>query len=199
MALLSLGLTRYYSMQHEKVVGNQYQSESIVANSGYFSTDNQKDIRSGGSNIIFALIYSISLVVCTFFSIPRLDVVFTSWNLLNPFHTIELVIAILLCFILPGYALTAIVTKNYRMQPLLKILLGYFISMLITGLTVYFSSILFDSNIYQNKSILLLVYLAILIVFVVHYRIYRFFQADLNARSLYHHTFSALGRKLQST
>ena len=199
MALLSLGLTRYYSMRHEKVVGNLYQSEAIVANSAYFSTDNQKDIQEGVSNIIFAFMYSVSLVVCSFFSIPRLDVVFTSWNLLNPFHTIGLVVAILLCFILPGYAVTAIVTKNYRMQPFLKILLGYFISMLITGLTVYFSSILFNSNIYQNKSILLLVYLAILIVYVVHYRIYRFFPADLNARSLYHHTFSALGKKLQLT
>lgn len=196
MGLLSLGLIRYYSM-HEKFVDNQYQSDDFVANSEYFSTDNQIDVQKGLSKTVFAIFYSALLVVCIFFSTPSIDVVYTNWNLLDPFNTIKLVTALLLCFILPGYAVIAILTKNYRMQPLLKILLGYLISILITGLTVYFSSILFDSNIYQDKFALLMVHLAILIVYVVHYRIYRFISTDRSLSSLYHYVISALGRKLR--
>ena len=200
IALLSLGLTRYYSVSNEKVIDNQYQSKDFVANSEYSSTSDQNNIQKGISNIAFVFIYSVLLIICAFFSIPRLDVVYTSWNLLSLSYIPELIAGILLCFILPGYALLTIVIKNYRMKPLLRILLGYLISMLITGLTVYFSAILFESNIYQDKFILLLVYLAIIIAYVVRYRTYGvILSPDFNVKNLRHSIISVLGNKLWTT
>ena len=191
MALLSLGLTRYYSALHEKVIDNRHHSRNFVSNSQYSSTDDQKNIQEWVSKVLFLFFYSGLLVVCAFLSTPRLDVVYTSWNLFNPSHILELLAGILLCFILPGYAVLTIVIKNYRMKPLLSLLLAYFISMLITGLTVYFSAILFDSNIYQDKSILLLVYLAIIIAYIVRYRLYGINLPHFDLQKVRHSIISA--------
>ena len=193
MASLSFGLTRYYTTQYEKNIGAQSETDDLGGISGNPSVENEKNIHGSISNITFVIVYSILLVVCSF-SIPTLDVVYTSWNLLDITNIIELAAGIMLCFFMPGYAVISLVIKNYRTNPLLKILLGYLCSMLITGLTVYFLAIYFDSNIDQLKFLLISVYLAILVAFVVYYRIYRIiFSSDSNIHRLCHQVVSNIG------
>ena len=193
MASLSFGLTRYYCTQYDKNIGAQSETDDLGGISGNPSVENEKNIHGRISNITFVLVYSILLVVCSF-SIPTLDVVYTSWNLLDITNIIELAAGIMLCFFMPGYAVIMLVIKNYRANPLLKILLGYLCSMLITGLTVYFLAIYFDTNINQIKFLLISVYLAILVAFVVYYRIYRIiFSTDSNIHRLFHQGVSNLG------
>ena len=82
---------------------------------------------------------------------------------------------------------------------MLKILLAYLSSMLITGLTTYISAIYLDNNISEIKIPLIVANLAILIVFVVYYRIYRItFSKDTNIYNQFHHFISNIGNKIQT-
>jgi hypothetical protein len=198
MASLSFGLTRYYCTQYDKNIGAQSETNDFGGSSGDSSVENEKNIHGRTSNITFVLVYSILLVVCSF-SIPRLDVVYTSWNLLDITNIIELASGIMLCFFMPGYAMITLLIYSYRANPLVKILLGYLCSMLITGLTVYFLAIYFDTNINQIKFLLISVYLAILVAFVVYYRIYRIiFSTDSNIHRLFHQFVAYIGNIFQT-
>ncbi len=198
MAILCFGLTRYYSLQREDTRVYHY-SDNFDTSLKDSSSDSQRNIQNWISKTTFSFIYSVLLIACAFFSIPRLDVVFTSWNYGNLSDLLAASVGILLCFIFPGYAAISVVTKNYRMNGLLKILLGYLISMLITGLTVYFSSILFDSNIYEDKFILLAIYLVILIVYAAYHKIHKItFTTDFNLRSIPRHMITVIGTNLLS-
>ena len=77
---------------------------------------------------------------------------------------------IILSFFLPGYAVLLILIKGYRVNPVLKVLVAYLFSMLITGLTIYLSEIFFDNDISGNKTLLIGVYAVILGLFVISYR-----------------------------
>jgi hypothetical protein len=150
MALLSFGLTRYYSMQYDKNIESH--SEIDYVGDGFSSTslEDERNIQNQISKITFVLVYLISLIICAFFSMPRLEVVYTNWNLLDITNIIELVAGIMLCLFMPGYAVVVLVIKKYRMNHLLKIMLGCLCSMLITALTIYISAIYFDTNIFEN-------------------------------------------------
>lgn len=198
MASLSFGLTRYYQLQYNKNIGRQPETVDPGCSSVDSSDDDEKNMHAKISNMPFVLAYATLLVICTF-SIPRLDVVYTNWTLLDIINVIELAAGIMLCFFMPGYAVIMLIIRNYRANPLLKILLGYLCSMLITGLTVYFSAISFDSNTYQIKFLLISVHLAVLVTFVVYYRIYRIvFFIDSSIHKLYNQSVTYIGNIVQT-
>ena len=74
---------------------------------------------------------------------------------------------------MPGYAIIHLLVNKQIIHPLLRALLAYLCSILVTGLTTYISAIFLESDIFQNKIILIAVNLFILMVFATHYRIYR--------------------------
>ncbi|HSA72767.1 MAG TPA: hypothetical protein VLD84_02330, partial [Nitrososphaeraceae archaeon] len=107
MALLCFGLTRYYTIQLEKNISVPSEAESLEASSHHHSTGNEKNVKDKFSKIIFASIYLILIAACAF-SIPRVDVVYVSWNLLDMVNIFQLVAAIMLCFLMPGYAIVTL-------------------------------------------------------------------------------------------
>ncbi len=197
MAVLSFGLTRYYSAQFnisgsESV--NDFKPNSMSASKNGLKNDQQQFF-----NIIFILIYLTFLVICTTVSIPRLDTVYTSWNSLDIVNTIGLGVGIMLGFFLPGYAVISLVLRNNRASPFLKVLLGYLCSMLITSLTTYIVAIYSENDINQNKFILISVYFAILILYVTCCRIYRLnFSRGADISSEFRQFISIQGNKLST-
>jgi len=191
MSILSFGLTRYYSMSYKE---SQFEKDDLEGSSHSTSTSDEND-KEHISNITFAFVYLILLLICAFFSKPNLDLVYTNWKLIDITNIIELGAGILLSLFMPGYAVVLTIKKN-RMNPLLKVLLGYLFSVLITALTIYISAIYFDTNIFESKFLLIAVYLAILIIFSIRYSIYRIFlSTDTNIWKIANHIISNIGNK----
>ena len=95
---------------------------------------------------------------------------------------------------MPGYAVTLLLTKRCKTNPILKILLAYLFSMLITGLTIYLSEIFFDNDISENKNLLLGVNALLLIAVVIYYRVHRII---LPSGSDKHQIISIISNKLK--
>ena len=125
------------------------------------------------SNKVFVFVFIISLLICIFLSKPDVDDIYTSWYNVGIAGIITLAAGIILSFFLPGYALMLLLTKKYTVSPLLKILLAYLFSMLITGLTTYLSEIFFNNGTYENRTFLLGVYSILLVSFIFRYGIHR--------------------------
>jgi len=182
MSLVSFGLTRYYTISYKDNVfastaDEIYDSRKSSINS--ILNRDQNNIKRQLSNIIFVFLYLIFILICIFFSKPNLDIIYTSWNFISISDIIVLGTGILLSFFVPGYALVLILTKKHRINPVLKVLLAYLSSMLITGLTVYISAIYLQPDTSENKILLISIYLVILAVFVARYRVYKIiFSAD---------------------
>lgn len=176
MSLVSFGLTRYYTTSYKDTVFASTENEIYDSRkSSKNSTLNrdQINIERHVSNIIFVFLYLIFILICTFFSKPNLDIIYTSWNYIGISDVIVLGIGILLSFFIPGYALVLILTKKQRINPVLKVLLAYISSMLITALTIYISAIYLHADASENKLLLITVNVAILIAFVTYYRTYK--------------------------
>ena len=117
---------------------------------------------------MFLVLYlsSIVILVIPFPSVPNLEI-FAPWKTLVPSDIIKLGASILMIFFLPGYALVvSVFDLNNRLEPLLKFLLGYLLSMFIAGTTFYSASIL-GFSITEAGLILILIYSAIVIIFIL--------------------------------
>jgi len=199
MALLSFGLTRYYSTQYDKKIDSQSRTYDWEGSSPNSSAENERNTQRQISNFIFVLVYLALLLLCATLSIPKLDTIYTSWNLLDITDTIGLGVGIMLAFFLPGYTVILLVLRKNRTSPLLKVLLGYLCSVLITSLTTYISAIYSENDINQNKLLLISVYIAILVVFVVYNRVYRInFSKGTNIFSEFYQFISEKSNKLQT-
>ena len=122
------------------------------------------------SNIIFVFLFLACIVICLVFSKSDLEHIYTDWYNVGIIDLVTLGAGIILSFFLPGYAVLLILIKGYRVNPVLKVLVAYLFSMLITGLTIYLSEIFFDNDISGNKTLLIGVYVVILGLFVISYR-----------------------------
>ena len=173
MGMISFGLIRYYSITPSKNAnGEQEKDESELSSINGFinrSENNNKVF----SNVIFTLVYLILLLICFFFSKSSLDTSYSNWNSFEIIDIITLSAGILVSFFMPGYAIVQLLIKKQIIHPLLRVLLAYLCSILVTGLTTYISAIFLESDIFQNKIILIAVNLFILMVFATYYRIYR--------------------------
>lgn len=173
VSLLSLGLIKYYSITHHFSTNTQYGNNDSNAESIEISKDSYplKTVRL--SNIVFVSIFIASLLICIFLSKPEVDNIYTSWYNIGIAGLTTLAAGIILSFFLPGYALVLLITKKYTVSPLLRILLAYLFSMLITGLTTYLSAIFFNNGTYENRTFLIGVYSVLLLSFIVYHRVHR--------------------------
>lgn len=199
--MLSFGLTRYYSKSYSDSSDSQ-NSDGSVSNSSkdHISNRDQNNMEKYITDMIISLVYLIFLLVCLSFSKPNLDIIYASWDSFELSNAIELGIGIILVFFMPGHIIVRILTRINEINSLLNILLSYLSSMLISGLTIYISALYSNSNDTELKNILISINLAMLIVFVVYSRSYRFvFTIYRN-----HHYFSnyisiVIGNKLRKT
>jgi hypothetical protein len=174
MSLLSLGLTKYYSMLRDDITnntpkGNNHSSELPRNNTQKRSTVRDQDRLT---SIIFVSVFFLSILICTF-STPSLEAVFKNWSSLGAMEIVGLCAGILLTFFLPGYAVVLLLFKNYKISPILKILLAYLLSMLIAGLTVYLSELFLDNDVFENKSLILGTHFILLLSVFMYYRTFR--------------------------
>jgi hypothetical protein len=191
-SLVSFGLTRYYTEPYNDNVFTSTADEiydSSKSSKNSILNGDQNNIERHMSNIIFVFLYLIFILICIIFSKPNLDIIYTSWNNISIPDIIVSGTGILLSFFIPGYALVLIIAKKQTMNPVLKVLLAYLSSMLITALTVYISAIYVHPDSSENKILLISVYLVILAVFVGRYRIYEIIFSrdiyDFNALSCF--------------
>ena len=198
MALLSFALTRYYTQQY-KNGDSQSGTEDLDCRLPSASAEEENYAQRWISNITFVWVYLALLLLCATLSIPKLDTIYTSWNLLDLTDTIGLSAGIMLAFFLPGYTVISLVTGKNRINPLLKVLLGYLCSVLIISLTTYISAIYSENDINQNKLLLISVYIAILVVFVIYNRVYRInFYNGTNIFGEFYKFITEKGNKLQT-
>ena len=198
MALLSFGLTSYYTQRY-KYSDSQSGAEDLDCSFPSSSAEEENYGQRWISNITFVLVYLALLLLCATLSIPKLDTIYTSWNLLDITDTIGLGSGIMLAFFLPGYTVISLVIRKNRINPLLKVLLGYLCSVLIISLTTYISAIYSENDINQNKLLLISVYTAILVVFVIYNRVYRInFYDGTNIFGEFYKFISEKGDKLQT-
>jgi len=169
MSLLSIGLTRYYSNPHEEKVD----THSKGGHGEPFSLLQGEKNYNKISKIIFVFIYII-LIAVSASSLPKLDILYSSWNSIGVTNIIQLFAGIMLSFFLPGYSLVTILIRNNNGNHILTILLSYLCSILITSLVVYLSAVYMNSGIYEDKVFLISANVSIVIAFVTYFRLYKF-------------------------
>jgi hypothetical protein len=190
MFTLLYGLTRYYLIsegQKDSQISNESGQNGIKSKS-------KIDENEAGSNILFLAIFVILVIICALISSENLSV-FIPWDRFSGFGLIQLGAAIALAFFIPGYAVVLILTKNHKIDLVLKVLLGYIFSILITGLSIFLSAFYLDSDTSENKIILISVYLAIITVFIIYRRSYRII-LNIKADKAFFHVVSVISNKL---
>jgi len=166
MFILILGLTRYYSTSYDD--NYHTRSEDTSLKSKFYGEP--CNVNKFLFIILFAALYAIILAICV--SISKSDSsIFVSWNDVSGSNIIQLAAAITLSFFAPGFAIVLIITKKTTINPLVKVLLGYLFSILITGLTAYVSAALFNIVLFESKSLFVAIYLVILVAFAICYPI----------------------------
>ena len=170
ISLLTLGLIKYYTNSEDKKHYTQNGNNGSADELGNNNNNYEINISEYRSFITFVVLFLASLLVCTFFSNPEVGLIFKSWNTIDIIGIIGLGAGIAISFFMPGYAVILLLTRRFKPNPVLKILLAYLFSMLITGLTVYLTEIFFENNILENKNLLLAVNAVLLIAVVIYYR-----------------------------
>lgn len=164
---LVLGLTIYYSTlpAHSRRTEN---SERVLTDIEQYEFEAQDNQHNGGrlSNFLFILIFT-TLIIISSLTYSQNSHVFVNWNQISVIEFIQLGSAISLCFFVPGYGISLIINKRYLMNPLVKILIGYLFSMMVTGLVGYISALVFDVAISESKFLFIGVYVAILIAIII--------------------------------
>ena len=91
----------------------------------------------------------------------------------------------MLSFFMPGYAVVLIITKTCKINPIARVLFAYLISMLISGAIGYALALYLDYPISESKYLVIGIYLAILVTFIICYPIYRI-NLKLHSENGYH-------------
>jgi hypothetical protein len=123
------------------------------------------------AKILFVVGYSSCLLIVTAYSFvfsPSNEETFVSWEQFTIVQIIELGASIALCFFLPGYAILEILFRDpdHQIRPILKLLLAYLLSILVTGLTGYIiASVGFGLS--NTVGVFIAVYSSILFVLII--------------------------------
>jgi hypothetical protein len=220
LSILIFVLTRYYCCNYlaKNVVDNSSFSRSkFPRNVGHYYPEMHKkdkiihtNSNQNRNNVFFVIVYVSLLIVAGLGSFgyqsfdSTIDREFIPWEqFFTPVvNLLYLLAAICLTFFMPGYAFVKMLssrnsnvttTPSLRLlkQPLPRFLVAYFLSMLVTGLTVYFfaaeagfslvpggyvarQDIAGDAFLsIQNLggSILIVIYSLILVIFIIHQRV----------------------------
>lgn len=161
-SIMVFGLTLYYDPF--RTYSNERQNKNSM-----IEQNNQNDIQAINltaekwqpSILLFIAIYS-ALLIISYFSYEQEFHVFTPWNEIDIRSIIQLCAAIMLCFFIPGYALVDILSKKYTINRILALLLSYLLSVLITGITGYISSLSFDIALGESRYLFIGINLAVL-------------------------------------
>jgi hypothetical protein len=185
IAILIFGLTRYYSTSSDERQYTQPVSPNAIgvaeSQDAYNDRDKDNEYRFG---IIFVGIYLLLLAICTFISNTDSHI-FVSWSELNATGITQLGAAILLSFFMPGYAVVLIIAKRCKINPILKVLLAYLISILISGLIGYILALYLDIAISESKYLIIGTNLVILIAYLFSFSINRI-KIKFNSQNVYH-------------
>ncbi len=184
--ILIFGLIRYYSSSHFDI--NTSNKDSILKGNQKSDLDehDHKKTISAARSISFAVIFAL-LVVTFAFSKPEDVHLFAEWKDIDLIGIIQLGIANSLCFFIPGFAVVLILSRKYEMNPILKILLGYFFSILITGLSAYIFGLGFDVATSELKNFYIMLYSGIIIIFLIFHTSYKI--NLLSDRRVQHYSF----------
>jgi hypothetical protein len=127
-SVLIFGLAKYYCAHKEQTTtrNNAQQIE-------------KKSAESSIANIAFIVTYIVLLGILVNSSSNATSGLFTDWEKIETIQIFYLTAAIAFTFFLPGYALVTLLNKKYKLRILLKLLLAYLFSILITGLMGYVS------------------------------------------------------------
>lgn len=135
MSIVVFGLT--YMIVNDN---RRRQYDELANNPSYESVDDAGNRQVLSSHeIIFVTVYIVQLIVVGLIS--RADtLLFDSWDHFSIMQTIDLVGAISLSFFLPGFAIVSLIdNRRHQFHPALRILLAYFFSLFLTGITGYIS------------------------------------------------------------
>src|SRR4030095_1135665 len=170
--ILIFGLIRYYSTSHFD--SNTRNTDSILIDYQKSDIDepDHKKTNSAVRSITFATVFGL-LVVTFAFSQPDDVHLFVEWKYIGLIGIIQLGVANSLCFFIPGFAIVLILTRKYETNPILKILLGYLFSILITGLTAYVFALGFDVATSKLKNFYIMLYSGIIIIFLTFHTNYK--------------------------
>jgi hypothetical protein len=169
MFALILGLTRYYSKSNSSKIeiGTRVSApETTHRKSQHTVQANNFTVSTMLFPVIFAILIAVSIL-----SFNMNSTIFIPWSSVDVIGFIHLAVAISISFFFPGYALILIAGNFRKIDPILRILIAYLSSVLITGLTVYLSSSNPDFGPSDIKNSMIIVNLAILIAFLLFYRV----------------------------
>jgi len=171
MFTLILGLTRYYSKPYNdnNHIENESSTPRVTSENDIGNNDEVQENYRTISTLLFSAIFAVIIIICVF-NVNLNSSIFISWNELDAVGLVQLGAGIALSFFLPGYALLLILSKIYKIGPLLRFLLAYLFSMLITGLIAYVSSSFSDFHTLDIKTSLVIVNLSLLIALLFGYR-----------------------------
>ena len=189
VSILIFGLTKYYSTSDLNANQTRKDLTSIDNEQNDILTTERKRENRDLTSVTFVTIFLI-LIFITSSSNQDDFHIFINWSDIQGNDIIHLGSAIMLCYFIPGLGIVLIISKNYRIDPILSVLLAYLFSILITGLTAYVSALSFDSAISESKNLFILVYLLILVGFLICYPIYRIrFPVKMNIEYYFYYHF----------
>ena len=124
------------------------------------------------TTLAVATIFSF-LILISYFADSNDSQIFTKWDTIDAFEIVQLAAGIMLCYFIPGYVVVFIIFKKYKINPILRVLMGYLLSILITGLSAYISVLVFDTAISESKDLFIVIYLIILASFLISFLRYK--------------------------
>lgn len=164
MTFLTFWLTKYYFSD------GYHDNNNDLFNKTSTNVSNRNHVKSGTnySKFLFFIIYCSFLAIT--FTTAYDPSIFLPWSEFSFADAVKLASAVGLSFFMPGYAIVNIISRNNELEKILKCLSAYLLSVLITGLWAYVTAA-FGIAVIDNKNIILLIYLAILILYTaLNYR-----------------------------
>ena len=142
--------TKYYFSS------NYYKNDNVMDKTHLSISNNNQTIDDKSFlKLLFVIIYSIFLTI-TFVTSYNSNI-FVTWSEFTLSDAIKLTSSIGLSFIIPGYAIISIISRDNKLEKILKFFLGYLMSILITGLCAYITAA-FGFAVSDNKNIILVIY-----------------------------------------
>lgn len=162
ISTLIYALTMYYSQSSNN---KNYDDLDLKSSDKTENKESEIKLSSKGltkSFILFVCVYTTAMIICTF-SNPE-STIYKNWNEIDAIGIIQLGSSIMFAFFLPGYAILLSRTMVHRLSPLLKIVIAYFFSILITGLSTYILAVFFSAQETQIKNSLLIINVIIIVI-----------------------------------
>jgi hypothetical protein len=171
VSILIFGLTRYYSALYSDIHDTKSRPKLISSEQTETYRDDDR-VNDPRLVTFFVILYGVLLAISTFGSNQESNI-FMRWSQIGASGIIQLAAAISLSFFIPGFALVLVFAKKCKINAILKVLLAFLISMLISGTIGYTLALYLDYPVSESKYLVIGIYLAILVALVIFYTINR--------------------------